>query len=54
MGKGRDFTHEELIKVKYWHGENVKTGEIARRLGRHPAAENMTVFEFLGFYHYIY
>jgi hypothetical protein len=38
MGGGRDFFSEEKTQVGCWIGENVKTAEIARRLGRHFGA----------------
>ena len=38
MGKGRDFTKVEKVQTHSWLSENVKTGEIAGRLNRHPAS----------------
>jgi hypothetical protein len=34
MGGGRDFFSEEKTQMWCWIGENVKTAEIARHLGR--------------------
>jgi hypothetical protein len=38
MGRKRDISIEEKIKIGCWADEGVKTAEIAARLGRHPAA----------------
>jgi IS30 family transposase len=38
MGGGHDFFSEEKTHMWCWLGENVKTAEIARHLGRHPGA----------------
>ena len=38
MGKKRDISKDEKLKIQCWLAENVKTPEIARRLGRAPSA----------------
>ena len=38
MGKGRDFSIEEKIRIQCWLGENVPIKVISDRLGRHPGA----------------
>ena len=38
MGKKSDFSQIEKVKLRCWLQENVKTAEMAKRLGRHPGA----------------
>jgi hypothetical protein len=47
MGRKRDISIEEKIKIGCWADEGAKTAEIAARLGRHPAAirKHIAVFK---------
>ena len=38
MGRRSDISDTEKMKICCWLEDNVKTGEISRRLGRHPGA----------------
>jgi len=38
MGKKKDFSNTEKLKVYCWLKENISTLEIAKRLGRHPVS----------------
>ncbi len=38
MGRKRDISLEEKLKIVCWAEEGIKTAKIAARLGRHPAA----------------
>ncbi len=38
MGRARDFSEHEKIRIQCWLQENVPTKEIAKRLNRHPGA----------------